>query len=120
MLKSVFVVAILWLWGLGMGWVMPVQAVTWKAIATPLDPQHIQYVDLESIEIVTDRIVRLNSYWMDIQQPDSRTDAVTEYQCDRALYRDMELNGQPQTQPWGDVTADPLNQAVMEYACNPS
>ncbi|MBL1179390.1 hypothetical protein [Pantanalinema sp. GBBB05] len=99
------------------GWVLPaVAANNWQMIAQSTDHQQVQYVDLDSIA-QTGPIVRLQTYWMDQQQPESKTYALAEYHCDRQQFRDLALNGKQHQGNWQTIQADPLNAAVMDYVC---
>lgn len=95
----------------------PAYAETWTRIVTSTDGVQEQYVDIDSIQTKNSH-VRLKTYWLDVTQPEDVTYAVTEYDCDRQLYRDIEVNGKPHPTDWYTLEGDPLNQAVMEYSCS--
>ncbi|TVQ10306.1 MAG: hypothetical protein EA368_07700 [Leptolyngbya sp. DLM2.Bin27] len=80
--------------------------------------QQRQFVDLDSIKPLGQGHVRVSSYYVDSRsgQP-QRTDYVTEYDCDRRRFRDVEYNGPVGSSGWLPVDPDPLNSAAMEYVC---
>jgi hypothetical protein len=94
----------------------PVQAEQWTLVVTSDDGYQQQYVDVESMQLNSGN-VRLKTYWLDLHQPDVVTHAVTEYDCDCHLFRDIELNGTPHQTEWFDLGDDFLNRAVMNYSC---
>lgn len=94
----------------------PAHAEQWTLVVTSEDGYQKQYVDVDSMQ-VKDSYVRLNTYWVDMHQPNVLTYAVTEYDCDRQLYRDIELDGKPHQTDWFDLGGDRLNRAVMNYSC---
>lgn len=95
---------------------LPAQAEEWRLIVTSEDGYQKQYIDVDSVQFKEGH-VRLKTYWLDTHQRDDVTHAVTEYDCDRQLYRDIELNGKPHQTDWFDLSGDRLNRAVMLYAC---
>ena len=92
----------------------PAIAAQWHLVAT--DGSQAQYVDVDSIEATGSR-VRLTTYWTDRSSPMTITTAVTEYDCDREKYRDVQINDIAQVGTWQEPGSDMLNQAVMEFAC---
>jgi hypothetical protein len=94
----------------------PAQASQWTKVVTAADGTQAQYVDLDSIHRINHHI-RLDTYWLETAHPQDKTYATTEYDCDRQRYRDTQVNGQATKQDWQDLTHDPLNRAVMDYAC---
>ncbi|MBD1918725.1 MULTISPECIES: hypothetical protein [unclassified Phormidium] len=93
-------------------------ATTWQAVAEASQGQQQQFVDIDSIEPVAQGHVRVGSYYIDRRsgQP-QRTDYLTEYDCDRRRFRDVEFDGPVGSDRWMPVDPDPLNSAAMEYAC---
>ncbi|MGF1517778.1 MAG: hypothetical protein ACFCVB_08250 [Nodosilinea sp.] len=91
-------------------------AARWQPVAEA--SQQRQFVDLDSIKALDQGHVRVNSYYVDSRsgQP-QRTDYVTEYDCDRRRFRDVEYNGPVGSSKWMPVAPDPLNSAAMEYVC---
>ncbi|MBD1872441.1 hypothetical protein H6F75_03005 [Nodosilinea sp. FACHB-131] len=107
--------------GLTLAWaVYPTSALatTWQAVAETSQGQQQQFVDIDSIEPVGWGHVRVGSYYVDRRsgQP-QRTDYLTEYDCDRRRFRDVEFSGPVGSSGWMPVDPDPLNSAAMEYAC---
>lgn len=100
---------------------LPAQAETWVRVAKSDTTQEVQYVDADSIEVdFTDgngRGVRLNTYWGFLDQPNSMSYATTEYRCDSAEYRDVQVNGNRTEDIWHLIGDDSLNRAAMEYGC---
>lgn len=93
-------------------------ATTWQAVAAASHGQQQQFVDIDSIEPLAGGHVRVASYYVDRRfgQP-QRTDYLTEYDCDRRRFRDVEFDGPVGSDRWMPVDPDPLNSAAMEYAC---
>lgn len=93
-------------------------ATTWQAVAEASQGQQQQFVDVDSIEPLGGGHVRVGSYYVDRRsgQP-QRTDYLTEYDCDRRRFRDVEFDGPVGSSGWMPVDLDPLNSATMEYAC---
>lgn len=93
-------------------------ATTWQVVAEASQGQQQQFVDIDSIEPVGQGHVRVGSYYIDRRsgQP-QRTDYLTEYDCDRRRFRDVEFDGPVGSDRWMPVDPDPLNSAAMEYAC---
>ncbi|MBD2105341.1 hypothetical protein [Nodosilinea sp. FACHB-13] len=93
-------------------------ATTWYSVAETGQGQQQQFVDIDSIEPLDWGHVRVGSYYVDRRsgQP-QRTDYLTEYDCDRHRFRDVEFNGPVGSDRWMPVDPDPLNSAAMEYAC---
>lgn len=93
-------------------------ATTWQAVAEASQGQQQQFVDTDSIEPLGWGHVRVGSYYVDRRsgQP-QRTDYLTEYDCDRRRFRDVEFNGPVGSDRWMPVDPDPLNSAAMEYVC---
>ncbi len=93
-------------------------AATWQAVAEASQGQQQQFVDIDSIEPLGWGHVRVGSYYVDRRsgQP-QRTDYLTEYDCDRRRFRDVEFNGPVGSDRWMPVDPDPLNSAAMEYVC---
>ncbi|MBW4485135.1 MAG: hypothetical protein KME14_21570 [Tildeniella torsiva UHER 1998/13D] len=93
-------------------------AATWQAVAEASQGQQQQFVDIDSIEPIGRGHVRVGSYYIDRRsgQP-QRTDYLTEYDCDRRRFRDVEFNGPVGSDRWLPVDPDPLNSAAMEYVC---
>lgn len=91
-------------------------ATRWHSVAEVGHQQ--QFVDLDSVEALGQGHVQVGSYYVDRRsgQP-QRTDYVTEYDCDRRRFRDVEYNGPVGSREWMPVTPDPLNSAAMEYVC---
>ncbi len=93
-------------------------ATTWHPVAEASQGQQQQFVDIDSIELSGWGLVRVGSYYVDRRsgQP-QRTDYLTEYDCDRRRFRDVEFNGPVGSDRWMPVDPDPLNSAAMEYVC---
>lgn len=93
-------------------------AATWHSVAEASQGQQQQFVDIDSIEALGWGHVRVGSYYVDRRsgQP-QRTDYLTEYDCDRRRFRDVEFNGPVGSDRWLPVDPDPLNSAAMEYVC---
>ncbi|MGB3137536.1 MAG: hypothetical protein WBG38_12070 [Nodosilinea sp.] len=89
-------------------------AATWQSVAERQGQQ--QFVDVDSIEILRGR-VRVRSYYVDSRkgQPE-RTDYLTEYDCDRRRFRDVDFDGSVGSS-WMPIVFDPLNLAAMKYVC---
>ncbi|MEA5450267.1 hypothetical protein VB780_16930 [Leptolyngbya sp. CCNP1308] len=107
--------------GLALTWaVYPTSALaaTWQAVAEASQGQQQQFVDVDSIEPRGQGHVRVASYYVDRRsgQP-QRTDYLTEYDCDRRRFRDVEFNGPVGSDRWMPVAPDLLNSAAMEYVC---
>lgn len=107
--------------GLALTWaVYPTTALatTWHAVAEASQGQQQQFVDIDSIELLGWGHVRAGSYYVDRRsgQP-QRTNYLTEYDCDRRRFRDVEFNGPVGRDRWMPVDPDPLNSAAMEYVC---
>jgi len=95
---------------------LPVQAENWVMVAKSDTSQEQQYVDADSIES-RGSIMRLNSYWGFLDQPDSVHYATTEYRCQSEEYRDIKVDGHPTGDEWKPVGKDLLNRAAMIYGC---
>lgn len=93
-------------------------AITWYPVAKASQGQQQQFVDIDSIEPLGLGHVRVGSYYVDRRsgQP-HRTDYLTEYDCDRRRFRDVEFDGPVGSDRWMPVDPDPLNSAAMEYVC---
>lgn len=91
-------------------------ATAWHSVAEGQGQQ--QFVDVDSIEFLGQGRVQVGSYYVDRRtQPPQRTDYLTEYDCDRRRFRDVEFDGPVGSRSWMPVGPDPLNSAAMEYAC---
>ncbi len=98
----------------------PAWAENWQLVATSANGQEQQYIAPDSIQSVSSppgAIAQVKTYWVN-QTTQQITTAITQYQCDRQQYRDIELNGQSNDPSWQSIIADPLNQAVMDYTCS--
>lgn len=107
--------------GLALIWaVYPTSALatTWQAVAEDGQGLQQQFVDIDSIEPMGWGHVRVGSYYVDRRsgQP-QRTDYLTEYDCDRRRFRDVEFDGPVGSRRWMPIDPDPLNSAAMEYVC---
>ncbi|MGG6240088.1 hypothetical protein ACQ4N7_15795 [Nodosilinea sp. AN01ver1] len=113
-------IAALWL-GLGLCWAIypaSVGATNWYPVAEASQGQQRQFVDLDSVKSLDKGYVRVGSYYVDSRAGEpQRTDYLTEYDCDRRRFRDVEFNGPVGSQGWMPVDPDPLNSAAMEYVC---
>ncbi|WP_017300365.1 hypothetical protein [Nodosilinea nodulosa] len=93
-------------------------ATTWYPVAAASQGEQQQFVDLDSVKALSPGRVRVGSYYIDSRTgPPQRTDYVTEYDCDRRRFRDVEFNGPVGSRGWMPVDPDPLNSAAMEYVC---
>ncbi|MBE9113596.1 hypothetical protein IQ273_29930 [Nodosilinea sp. LEGE 07298] len=93
-------------------------ATTWYSVAEASQGQQQQFVDLDSVESLGLGHVRVGSYYVDSRSGEpQRTDYLTEYDCDRRRFRDVEFNGPVGSDRWLPVDPDPLNSAAMEYVC---
>ncbi len=113
-------IAALWL-GLVLCWAIhPTSALasTWYSVAEASQGQQRQFIDIDSVKPLGQGYVRAGSYYVDSRsgQP-QRTDYLTEYDCDRRRFRDVEFNGPVGSSGWLPVDPDPLNSAAMEYVC---
>lgn len=113
-------IVVLWL-GLGLCWAIhPASALatTWYPVAEASQGQQQQFIDIDSVEFLGSGHVQVSSYYVDSRAGEpQRTDYLTEYDCDRRRFRDVEFNGPVGSQGWMPVDPDPLNSAAMEYAC---
>lgn len=107
-----FGILMVWSWAIA----PPAWAEAWTLVVTSEDGVQQQYVDVESIQR-SRQGVTLKTYWTDAHNPDDLTYAITEYDCDRQLFRDIELNGKPHQTAWYELGEDKLNRAVMDYSC---
>ncbi|MBE9156673.1 hypothetical protein IQ265_07505 [Nodosilinea sp. LEGE 06152] len=93
-------------------------ATTWYPVAETSQGQQQQFVDLDSVEFWGQGHVRVGSYYVDRRSgAPQRTDYLTEYDCDRRRFRDVEFSGPVGSRGWMPVDPDPLNSAAMEYVC---
>ncbi|MGB3201794.1 MAG: hypothetical protein WBA99_12885, partial [Nodosilinea sp.] len=121
MARNTFVgrIAALWL-VLVLGWAMcpaSAGATNWYSVAEASQGRQQQFVDLDSIQSLGAGHVRVGSYYVDRRSgTPQRTDYLTEYDCDRRRFRDVEFNGPVGSSGWMPVAPDPLNSAAMEYA----
>ena len=93
-------------------------ATSWYAVAEASQGQQQQFVDLDSLEPLELGHVRVGSYYVDSRSgAPQRTSYLTEYDCDRRRFRDVEFNGPVGSHRWMPVDPDPLNSAAMEYVC---
>ncbi|MFQ4140167.1 hypothetical protein PGN35_028030 [Nodosilinea sp. PGN35] len=93
-------------------------ATTWYPVATASQGQQQQFVDVDSIEPLGRGRGRVASYYVDRRSGTSqRTDYLTEYDCDRRRFRDVEFDGPVGSRRWMPVDPDPLNTAAMEFVC---
>ncbi len=91
-------------------------ATTWYPVAQA--GQQEQFVDLDSIEPLDQGHVRVRSYYVDRRSgTPQRTDYLTEYDCDRRRFRDVEYDGPVGSSSWMPVAPDPLNSAALAYVC---
>lgn len=96
----------------------PAQAAAWYPVAEASQGHQRQFVDLDSIQFLGRGQVRASSYYIDSRSgAPERTDYLTEYDCDRRRFRDVEFNGPVGSHRWLAVDSDPLNSAAMEYVC---
>lgn len=113
-------IAALWL-VLVLGWaICPASAVAtnWYSVAEASQGRQQQFVDLDSIQSLGAGQVRVGSYYVDSRSgKPERTDYLTEYDCDRRRFRDVEFNGPVGSRGWMPVAPDPLNSAALEYVC---
>ncbi|WOD41268.1 hypothetical protein [Nodosilinea sp. E11] len=113
-------IAALWL-GLVLVWAMypaSAGAATWYPVAEASRGQQQQFVDIDSVEPLGQGHVRVGSYYVDSRSgKPQRTDYLTEYDCDRRRFRDVEYSGPVGSSGWLPVDPDPLNSAAMEYVC---
>jgi hypothetical protein len=93
-------------------------AATWYPVAETSQGQQQQFVDIDSIERLGFGQVRVGSYYVDRRTgPPQRTDYLTEYDCARRCFRDVESEGPGGSDRWLSVDSDPLNSAAMDYVC---
>jgi hypothetical protein len=98
-------------------------ATTWHPVAQASQGQQQQFVDIDSIEPLGSGHVRVSSYYIDRRSGDGRsgsaqrTTYLTEYDCPRRRFRDVEIDGPVGSRSWMPVAPDPLNTAAMEYVC---
>jgi len=93
-------------------------ATNWRPVAEASQGQQQQFVDIDSVELLSQGHVRVGSYYVDSRSgAPQRTDYVTEYDCDRRRFRDVEYNGPVGSSGWLPVAPDPLNSAGLEYVC---
>jgi hypothetical protein len=93
-------------------------ATTWYPVAEASQGQQRQFVDLDSVKALDQGHVRVSSYYVDSRSgTPQRTDYLTEYDCDRRRFRDVEYDGPVGSSGWLSVDPDPLNSAAMEYVC---
>ncbi|PSN15265.1 hypothetical protein C7293_07900 [filamentous cyanobacterium CCT1] len=113
-------IAALWL-GLVLCWaIYPASALatTWHSVAESSQGQQQQFIDIDSVKSLGQGHVRVGSYYVDSRSGEpERTDYLTEYDCDRRRFRDVEFDGPVGSQGWMPVDPDPLNSAAMEYVC---
>lgn len=93
-------------------------ATTWYPVAEASQGQQQQFVDLDSLEPMGLGQVRVGSYYVDGRSgTPQRTTYLTDYDCSRRRFRDVEFNGPVGSRNWMPVDPDPLNTAAMEYVC---
>lgn len=115
---------------------------TWQLTGQSADGLAQQYVDLNSMQ-GRDGYWLVHSYYVEQRNVEQRSeeagrvdplraDYLTLYDCNRQRYRDLEtdsdlapnldrilLDSIPESS-WGSATADPLNQATLDYVCQGS
>jgi len=93
----------------------------WQLTGQSADGLAQQYLNLNSIQPYCKTAAhqwRVESYFTERKANEQvRADYVTLYDCDRHLYKDINANGIPAPN-WGAATADPLNQATMDFVCD--
>lgn len=99
-------------------WPTLAQAATWYPVAEATQGQQQQFVDIDSIQPLGLGQVRVGSYYIDRRSGSAqRTTYVTEYDCRRRQFRDVQYDGPVGSSTWQPVDPDPLNAAAMEYVC---
>jgi hypothetical protein len=100
-------------------WTFPALAVTWYPTAEASQGQQQQLVDLDSIESLGLGQVRVASLYIDRRSGAAKQTAyVTEYDCQKRQFRDVQYDGSGGSAEWFPVDPDPLNAATMDYLCN--
>jgi len=93
----------------------------WQLTGQSTDGLAQQYVDLNSIQPYGEAAAHqwsVESYFTERKVNEQvRADYVTLYDCDRHLYKDVNAEGIP-APSWGAATADPLNQATLDFVCD--
>ena len=95
----------------------PAQAARWQMTGQSPNGLAQQYVDLDSLR-GGGSVWTVDSYFTEqlTEGGQNRADYVTKYDCDRRLYKDIAADG-TEGERWGDASADPLNQATMDFVC---
>jgi hypothetical protein len=94
-------------------------ATTWYPVAEASQGKQQQLIDLDSIEPLGAGQVRVASIYFDRGSgKQTQTTYVTEYDCQRRRFRDVQYNGPTGSSSWLPVDPDPLNAAAMDYVCN--
>jgi hypothetical protein len=100
-------------------WPAPALATTWYPVAAASQGQQQQFVDLDSVQPLGLGQVRVASYYIDSRSGiPQQTSYLTDYDCRRRWFRDVEYNGPTGSSAWMPVDPDPLNAAAMDYVCN--
>jgi len=101
---------------------LPAEAATWYLVGEAGQGQQ-QYVDLDSV-VTLGPTIQVRSLYIsrptDAPAPATTSTEVlylTEYDCQRRLFRDVQRNGQPLEPQWFGVQGDPLNGATLDYVC---
>ena len=94
-------------------------ATTWYPVAETAQGQQLQLIDLDSVEPLGLGQVRVASIYIDRRSGESKqTSYVTEYDCQKRLFRDVLYNGSQGSMKWFPADPDPLNAATMDYLCS--
>jgi hypothetical protein len=100
-------------------WPHPALATTWYPVAAASQGKQQQFVDLDSIEPLGMGQVRVSSIYIDRRSGEAQqTTYITDYDCQKRWFRDVQYNGSTGNSSWLPVDPDPLNAAAMEYVCH--
>jgi len=104
--------------GLLLLWPTQALAITWYPTAEASQGQQQQLIDLDSIEFLGLGQVRVASLYLDRRSGTAKqTTYVTEYDCQKRQFRDVQYNDSRGSSEWFPVDSDPLNAATMDYLC---
>lgn len=100
-------------------WSSPAPASTWHSVAEDAQGQQQQLIDLDSIEFLGKNQVRVASLYVDRRSGVvEQTTYITEYNCQKRQFRDVQYDGSKGNSQWFPVDPDPLNASTMDYLCN--
>lgn len=117
MLKATVLMWVLVL-GLVLNTTSPALATHWQQVGVSADGTMRQYIDTESIQPFG-HFVRVDSYVEVSQGSSSEIETyLTEYDCDRNQYRDIQPEESSSKSDWATIEDDPLNEAARQSACS--